>query len=306
VTVTYVAGALQVRWTAPAAPGTAPISGYAVSLDGTTVGTVGAASRGVDLTRSGGFREGRYVVGVAAVNAVGSSLPARSTVTVGDPDIPGNDDVADAQPLAGAAGSVSGDNTYASWGVDDPVAPGGFGAGGHSVWYAWTPTDDGRATMATSGGGAGRDTTLGVYTGAPGSLVQVTADDDSVGLHAAVAFDAVAGTRYLVAVDGYGTEGGTGPFALAWSQRVPSAPGGVSVAVRDRKAVVSWDAADPHGSAVTRYLVDLSKGTDRSVAGSALRIVLRNLDPGRYQVRLAARNALGDSPYSGWKRFRIR
>ena len=73
--------------------------------------------------------------------------------------------------------------------------------------------------METSGGGAGRDTTLGVYTGPASGLVQVAGDDDSAGLHARVAFEATAGTRYLVAVDGFATTGGAGPFTLSWSQR---------------------------------------------------------------------------------------
>ena len=388
---------LQAFWTEPAAAGTQPISGYRVYLDGNLVGPLAAGIRGVALTRQGGFGDGQYVVGIAAVNAVGLSPVATTTITVDHPDRPANDDVADAEVLASTDGSVLGDNSQATSQGTDPTPPSSRAAGGHSVWFSWTPASDGPVTLETSGGGAGRDTTLGVYAGPASGLVQVAGDDDGAGLHARVAFEATAGTRYLVAVDGFGTTGGAGPFTLGWSQRrAPSAPGtpsgvpgegratvawaaasgngspvtgysvtsspggqtctttgalsctveGLSngtpytfrvratnavgdgaqsaasvavtpagppsqvarpqVVVRGTKAIVTWSAATPRGTPVTGYVVDIDRGRDRSAPSSARKAVFKRLQPGRYQVRVAARSGLGTAPYSSWATLRVR
>ena len=302
------AGTLQVWWREPASAGTQPISSYRVFLGGSLVGPVVPTARGVELTRQGGFGDGQYVVGVAAVNAVGPSPVATTTITV---DHPSNDDVADAEVLSGTDGSVSGDNTHATGQSTDPTPPSARDAGGHSVWYSWTPESDGPAAMETSGGGVGRDTTLGVYTGPASGPVQVAGDDDSAGLHARVSFEATAGTRYLVAVDGFATTGGAGPFTLSWSQdpRPAGPPDQMAppqVAVRGTKAIVTWRAATPHGTPVTGYLVDIDRGRDKSVQGDVRKAVFKNLERGRYRIRVAARSAAGTSPSSRWVKIRVR
>ena len=77
------------------------------------------------------------------------------------------------------------------------------------------------------------------------------------------------------------------------------------VTVKGRKVTVKWVAATSRTSAVTAYLVDLAKGTDRSAKGSARKLVLK-LKPGRYKIRVAALNATGWSPSSGWAKVRVR
>lgn len=79
-------GQLEVWWAEPASSGTQPISGYAIFLDGTRLGQLGATSRGATVSRDAGFLEGSYVVGVAAVNSVGDSPHAQVTITVDFPD----------------------------------------------------------------------------------------------------------------------------------------------------------------------------------------------------------------------------
>ncbi|WP_165821132.1 thrombospondin type 3 repeat-containing protein [Nocardioides gansuensis] len=76
--------------------------------------------------------------------------------------------------------------------------------------------------------------------------------------------------------------------------------------VRGTKAIVRWTAASANGSAVSKYVVDISKGKDKTVGGSARKTVFRQLKPGRYKFRIAATNAFGTSPYSAWARIRIR
>ena len=78
------------------------------------------------------------------------------------------------------------------------------------------------------------------------------------------------------------------------------------LAVRGRKAIVRWTAASANGSAVSTYAVDISRGKDKTVRGSARRTVFRRLEPGRYKFRIAATNAIGTSPYSAWTKVRVR
>ena len=83
------------------------------------------------------------------------------------------------------------------------------GTGGKSVWWQWTPTDSGTVTIRTAG--SSFDTVLAVYTGsALDQLVLVFAnDDDGVSVWSEVTFEAVAGTSYQIAVDGYLGASGT-------------------------------------------------------------------------------------------------
>ncbi|MDP3967436.1 MAG: fibronectin type III domain-containing protein [Nocardioides sp.] len=300
---------LNAWWTEPASTGTQPITGYAIYLNGSYLGQLGSTDRGVVISQGGAFAEGTYVVGIAAVNAVGFSPISTVTITVETPDRPSNDAVAAAQVLTGTSGSVAGDNTYATRESIDPVPPSPYDAGGYSVWYSWTPSSAGAVQMQTSGGGVGRDTTLAAYTGQPGALVEVAGNDDSNGYHAAISFAARAGTRYLVVVDGFDGPGGSGPFTLTWAQQpaalAPTKMKPPKVVVRGKRAIVRWQAAQPNGSRITRYLVDISRGKDKSLKPTARKTVFK-LKPGRYRVRVAARNAVGRSPYSRWVRLRIR
>lgn len=91
------------------------------------------------------------------------------------------------------------------------------------------------------------------------------------------------------------------PDATAPSQMDPP-----RVTVRGNRAIVRWTAADANGSAVTTYLVDISRGKDKTVDGSVRRAVFRRLKPDRYRFRIAATNAIGTSPFSAWVRARIR
>jgi outer membrane protein assembly factor BamB len=114
---------------------------------------------------------------------------------------PGNDAFAAAQTVAAAGGSVTGDTTAATRESGEPLIVGN--PGGHSVWFAWTPTVSGTATIATAG--SAFDTTLAVYTGtAVGSLTRLVENDDSgSGTTSSVSFSVAAGTTYRIQLDGY-------------------------------------------------------------------------------------------------------
>jgi subtilisin family serine protease len=85
-------------------------------------------------------------------------------------------------------------------------------AGGRSVWWIWTAPVDSVVKVKTSG--SDFDTLLGVYRGtAVSNLVLVASNNDAagLGLNSKVFFNAIAGTEYHIAVDGF--DNGAGPAA---------------------------------------------------------------------------------------------
>jgi len=135
---------------------------------------------------------------------------------------PANNSFAGAQVITGNSGNVTGSNVGASKETGEPNH--GGNAGGASIWYQWQAPASGRATLTTSG--SSFDTLLGVYTGSSvGGLTLVAGNDDAVGgsdLTSRVEFNAVGGTTYRIAVDGFG--GATGSVRLNWSNVVPAPP----------------------------------------------------------------------------------
>jgi hypothetical protein len=129
---------------------------------------------------------------------------------------PANDDFADAQPLGELPISTSGSTRVASKETGEPNHAGD--PGGNSVWYSWTPTESGPATISTCPYlETSPDTLLAVYTGTEvGALTEVASNDDSPAackeMGSEVEIQAKAGTTYRIAVDGKG--GSQGIFSL--------------------------------------------------------------------------------------------
>jgi hypothetical protein len=85
-------------------------------------------------------------------------------------------------------------------------------AGGASLWYSWTAPQSGHYQLDTCNTEV--DTVLAVYTGsAVNSLTPIASDHDSCGFGSIVDLDAVGGTVYRIAVDGF--DGARGDFWLA-------------------------------------------------------------------------------------------
>ena len=78
------------------------------------------------------------------------------------------------------------------------------------------------------------------------------------------------------------------------------------VTKRGRKVIVRWTSARDNGSAVTQYVVDISRGRDKRAAPWARKVVYKGLKPGRYRFRVTAANAVGQSDPSPWARVRVR
>lgn len=130
---------------------------------------------------------------------------------------PANDTFANATELTGLSGGIGGRNGL---GTKEPGELNHAGdPGGRSVWYKWTPSVSGEAVVDVLG--SSFDTLMAVYTGTDvASLTEVgSADDQSSLVYCGrVTFNAVAGTTYYIAVDGwFNTSAGavsTGSIAL--------------------------------------------------------------------------------------------
>lgn len=120
--------------------------------------------------------------------------------------VPANNNFASATTilLSGTSAQVAGSNVMATKEAGEPNHAAGE-AGGRSVWWRWVAPGNGRTTVTTQG--SNFDTLLAVYTGsAVSALTSLGSNDDvtrGVVRTSSVAFDAVGGTTYYFAVDGW-------------------------------------------------------------------------------------------------------
>jgi subtilisin family serine protease len=129
----------------------------------------------------------------------GASGPVQLNLKMSVP--PPNDQFVNRILLSGSHVTTTGNNLNATKEAGEPLHAGN--SGGKSVWWSWIAPSSGPVAVTTAG--SSFDTSLGVYTGAIVSgLTFVAGDDDSGGWPAsAVIFNAVAGTAYQIAVDGF-------------------------------------------------------------------------------------------------------
>jgi hypothetical protein len=138
------------------------------------------------------------------------------------PPPPANNNFTNSTSISGSSGQTTGSNVGATKESSEPSHAGN--SGGASVWWQWTVPSSGSVTINTNG--SDFDTVLAVYTGSSvGGLSEVVSDDDGGdGAQSLVTFDAVSGTIYRIAVDGF--NGDTGNIVLQWSLSVPPPPAG--------------------------------------------------------------------------------
>jgi subtilase family serine protease len=118
---------------------------------------------------------------------------------------PPNDLFVNRKVLSGLSIVTTGRNVDATPETGEPT----YVNKGRSVWWTWTAPFSGIVTNSTSG--SNFDTVMGVYTGSTVTALSPIAQDDDSGDGSAsqVTFNAVAGTSYQIAVDGYNGASGT-------------------------------------------------------------------------------------------------
>lgn len=127
---------------------------------------------------------------------------------------PANDDITNATVVTGvpfADGPI--DTTEATAAITDPQDCSNNG----SNWYTFTPTVD--VSIEANTIGSDYDTTIGVYSGSPGSLSLVKCNDDFYGLQSAGRFNATANTTYYFMAGFCCGNGGTGGGQLFFNVR---------------------------------------------------------------------------------------
>ncbi len=175
------------------------------NLEGETNATL--TLRSVQSANSGSYR-------VLVANAVGVVASEKSLLEVAVSDVVAlQDRFADKVVVINRpSGTISGSNLNASREareLNHAAKP-----GGNSVWFTWRAQASGIASFNTIG--SNFDTLLAVYTGnSVTNLDWVASDEDEGGFFASVVtFNAVAGTDYHIAIDGFGGAGGK--IVLSW------------------------------------------------------------------------------------------
>ncbi len=194
------------------------------------------------------------------------SAATAATVSVADNDAPrSNNQFVNRLLLSGTSVQTTGTNVGATRESGEPVHAGV--TGGKSVWWSWTATSSGSITISTAG--SSFDTTLGVYRGtAVNSLTRVASNDDENfdnGLYTSkLAFNAVAGTTYQIAVDGY--EGEAGSIRLSLQQTSVRSAQGKSSASGQFGSLTAGNASPIHSH---------HRSNPRQVGPSATRVNIR-------------------------------
>ena len=202
------------RWTAPSS-GRLTVDTCASSVDtllavytGSSISFLREHASSDDACGAGGSRVTLAVdAGQTYLIAVDGYAGAtgRIALALSAPPAPANDDLGQATALSGATATASGSNVGAGREAGEPLHVGI--RGGVSVWWRWTAPISGIATVSTCG--SDPETLTGIYTGSSvSSLSEVLVDEAFCGGQSVVAFEAVAGTTYLIAVDGFSGETG--------------------------------------------------------------------------------------------------
>ena len=273
------------------------------SLPTTVTIPVGATSVTVPLiVKDDAVSETTETVIVSVLAGSGYSIDSAATaatVSVADNDAAkSNNHFANRLMLSGTSVQTTGTNVGATRESGEPVH-GGI-TGGRSVWWSWTATSSGSVTISTAG--SSFDTTLGVYRGtAVNSLTRVASNDDENFDNdiytSKLTFNAVAGTTYQIAVDGY--EGEAGSIRLSLQQtsarsapRKNSVPGQFgSLTSENASPIHSNNRSNPRhsGPSVTRLNTMASRHSGLTARESRL----SRLTPGDSETEAVFSDCIG-------------
>jgi hypothetical protein len=178
---------------------------------------------------------------------------------------PSNDDFDDAPSLgAQPPQAVFGSNRLSGKEVGEPDHAGD--PGGHSVWFAWTPTSSEPVKIYTCSSFNNFDSVLSVYTGsAVDALTEVASNDEApspfwapacASANSEVEIDAVADTTYKIAVDG--ADGALGKFNL----RIEGRPANDDFA--DAQEILPGPFSPGNASGTTKFATEESGEPDHA------------------------------------------
>ncbi len=220
-------------------------TGSVTFRDGTT--TLGTASLSGGVATLTTSSLGGWVRAISADYSGDGTYPA-SSATVAHTVLMGCGDSFSGTAASSMASGTAAGSTVGATGEGGEPNHAGTAAPLNSVWCAWTAPISGPVTFDTTG--SNFDTTLAVYTGGSvGGLTQVAASDNIApnNLQSRVAFNAVQGTTYHVAVDGAGSA--TGNYLLNWSQTT-DAPTLASAVLPTSRSVVINTAATAYATLI--------------------------------------------------------
>ncbi len=228
-----------------------------------------------------------------AVDGSGSDTGAVA-LNVSPVVVPVNDNFANRIALTGTSLSTTGTNVGATSETGEPAQGGTI----NSVWWSWTAPSTGQFTIDTIG--SPLDTYLSVFTGAAvNALTLIDQDDDTTGslygYQSRVTLDAVAGTTYQIAVDGYTDQ--TDPFQL----NIGPADNALPVVTEDQSFRTS--ESSPNGTVVGTVLaknVDVGQTLTYSIVdGNTSNLFAINATTGVVSfANSAALAAIADSKFN--------
>lgn len=123
-----------------------------------------------------------------------------------------NNDFASAETIPGNVGAGYNDIDWTVCSDTEPGEPGPYSLD-NGIWWNWTPSATGTATISTDDNGGSVttfDSTLAVYTGNTLPTLSLVANDDDsgVGARSKVVIPVNGGTTYRIKVDGFGAANG--------------------------------------------------------------------------------------------------
>lgn len=190
------------------------ISGFQIRVNGTPIGSFSSSANSLTFAVPVGATTGPITV---QNNQGLATSPYPFTVTAGP--APANDNFANAQVISGVSGVLNGDTTNAT---KEPGEPNhANNPGGASVWFTWTAPQSGLFIFNPSNSASSQFGIIQtIYTGNDvASLTVVASGQPSTSVFArfgsAAVLDAIAGTTYRIALDGY--NGVMADYRLSWN-----------------------------------------------------------------------------------------